>query len=515
MSTDRYDIIIIGTGAGGGTMARALAPTGKRILILERGGYLPKERENWDSQAVYGEKRYSPTENWYLDDKPFRPSHPHYYVGGSTKLYGAALIRMRERDFEEIEHAGGISPAWPISYDELEPFYTQAERWYYVHGEAGIDPTEPRRSEPFPYPPLPHEPRIQQLNDDLQKLGYRPFPLPMGVRLGNEPDEPEGPVTHLSVFDGYPDPTESKADAHVIGIRHALQHEGVVLKTHAYVERLETDQGGRKVTGVVVRQPNGDEQLYSADLVIVAAGAINSAALFLRSKNDSHPDGLANRSGLVGRNYMSNTNSTFLAISKEPNPSPFQKTLALADFYWGDGDWPHPMGYIQMLGKVDAWLMHFEAPSPLGGMTYEEMAGHSLDFWLQSEDLPDPENGIRLNSSNEIVFHYQRNNFEAHERLTDKLKSILSHIGCHEHLIPVDYYLGQQFSYNLAHQMGTMKMGTDATTSVLDSYCRPHELENVFVTDGCFFVSASAVNPTLTIIAQTLRVADYIKREVL
>ncbi|MCI0394077.1 MAG: GMC family oxidoreductase [Chloroflexi bacterium] len=511
-----YDVIIIGSGAGGGTMARALAPTGKEILILERGGFVPRERENSSSQAVAVEKRYAPQETWYFDDRPFRPSHPHYYVGGSTKLYGAAMIRLRERDFEQVEHAGGISPAWPISYADLEPYYLEAEKWYYVHGEAGIDPTEPQRSQSFPYPPLEYEPRIQQLHDDLKRLGYHPFPLPMGVKLGYEDGEP-GPVTSLNLisqFDGYPDPTESKADAHVVGIKYALKHDNVTLKTHSYVERLETDNSGRRVTGVVVKKEDGANEIYTADWVIVAAGAINSAALFLRSKNDKHPNGLANSSGLVGRNYMSHNNATFLAISKEVNDSLFQKTLALADFYWGDDEWRYPMGFIQMLGKVDEVLMKYESPQPLEGMSYAEMAQHSLDFWLQSEDLPDPNNRITLNADNQIVFHYTRNNDEAPQRLTAKLKSLLSYIGCHEHLIPVDYYLGTQFAFNLAHEMGTMKFGADARTSVLDVYCRPHELENVFVTDGSFFVSAGAVNPTLTIVAQTLRVADFIKREV-
>ena len=516
-NNNHYDVIIIGSGAGGGTMARALAPTGRRILILERGGFLPRERENWSSQAVAVEHRYSPHETWYFDDKPFRPSHPHYYVGGSTKLYGAALIRLRKRDFEEVEHAGGVSPAWPISYADLEPFYTLAEKWYYVHGEAGLDPTEPPRGEPFPYPPLEHEPRIQQLNDDLKKLGYHPFPLPMGVKLGYEDGVP-GPVTSfnlLAQFDGFPDPTESKADAHVIGIKQALKHSNVTLKTHSYVERLETGGNGRTVERVVVKQDDGAPVVYTADWVIVAAGAINSAALFLRSENDKHPNGLANSSGLVGCNYMSNINATFIAISKEPNDAVFEKTLALADFYWGSEEWPYPMGFIQMLGKVDDVAMEYESPEPLGGMTHAEMARHSLDFWLQSEDLPDSNNRIRLNAKNEIVFHYQRNNFEAHQKLTDKLKSLLGYIGCHEHLIPVVYYLGHQFPYNLAHQMGTMKLGTDPNTSVLDIYGRPHDLENVFVTDGSFFVSAGAVNPTLTIIAQTLRVADFIENGVL
>ncbi len=511
---DHYDVIIIGTGAGGGTMARALAPTGKRILILERGGFLPRERENWDTESVVVKKRYAPNETWYFFDRPFRPGHPHYFVGGSTKLFGAAMFRLREWDFGEVVHEGGIAPAWPISYADMEPFYTQAEKMYSVHGQAGSDPTEPARSEPYPYPPLQHEPRIQQLSDDLVNLGYRPFPLPMGVQLGDESGKP-GALTVLSQFDGFPDPTESKADAHVVGIKYALQFDNVTLRTHSYVERLVTDSSGRNVTQVVVKKEDGGEERYSADTVIVSCGAVNSAALFLRSKNEQHPDGLANRSGLVGRNYMSHNNATFLAISHEPNDAIFEKTLALADFYGPSAEWEYPMGLIQMLGKVDATLIRLESPEPVAGMTYEQMAAHSLDFWLQSEDLPDPNNRVRLNAHNQIVLEYRANNLVAHQRLTDKLKSLLSYIGCHEHLIPVDFYLGQRFEFNLAHQAGTMKFGTDPRTSVLNVYCRAHDLDNVYVVDASFFVSVGAVNPSLTIIANALRVADHLRSEVL
>lgn len=511
-NTNHYDLIIIGSGAGGGTMARALAPTGKQILILERGDFIPRERQNWDTKAVAVDHRYSPDETWYLDDKPFRPGHPHYCVGGSTKFYGTAMLRLRERDFEEIEHPDGISPAWPFSYGELEPYYLKAEQWYYVHGELGADPTDPWRSAPYPNPPLVHEPRIQQLNDDLIGLGYNPFPLPMALKLGYEDGE-QGPVVDYSLiahYDGYPDPTETKADAHVIGIKPALQHDNVTLLTNRYVERLETDASGRKVEQVVVRRNDGTEERYSANVVICAAGAINSAALFLRSKNEKHPNGLANSSGLVGCNYMSNINSTFVGLGLERNDALFEKTLALSDFYWGTDDWPYPMGYIQMLGKVDDVLMEWESPEPLLGMTHAEMASYSLDFWLQSEDLPDPNNRISLNAANEIVLHYELNNFEGHRRLTEQLRSMLGALRCHE-----DIALGHQFPYNIAHQMGTMKLGNDPRSSVLDPYCRAHDLDNLFVTDGSFFVSVGAVNPTLTIVAQTLRVADYLQQGVI
>ena len=513
---NHYDVIIIGTGAGGGTMARALAPTGKRILILEKGGFVPREKDNLDAHAMWVDLKYTPNDTWYAHGKAFRPIHPHYYVGGNTKFYGAALFRLRERDFEEIEHHGGVSPAWPISYEDLEPYYTLGEKWYYVHGKAGVDPTEAYRSTPYAYPPLEHEPRIQKLNDDLSANGLKPFPIPMGMQISR--DREDGATSNLNLwpqFDGYPDPYEIKADSHVVGVRTALQYENVTLKTYSPVERLETDASGRKITKVVMKSENGEIIEYSADVVVVAAGALGSALLFLRSQQDKHPNGLANSTGLVGRNFMGHNNATVIAISKTPNDATFEKTLALADYYWGDESFKYPMGLIQMLGKVNEQIMHFESPEPLGNMTYEEMAAHSLDFWLQSEDLPDLDNRIGYNNQGEVAFDYTANNVEAGIQLKKRLHNLLDCIGCHPGTKNVDFYLGSEVAIPLGHTMGTMKMGTSAKNSVLDPYCRPHELDNVFVTDGSFFVSAGAVNPTLTIIAQTLRVADYIKNQIL
>ena len=174
-----YDVIIIGTGAGGGTLLHALAPTGKRILVLERGGFVPRERENWDTKAVNLDARYNTKEVWRdADGKPLHP-HTNYFVGGNTKFYGAALFRLRKEDFGEIRHHGGISPAWPISYDEMEPYYARAEELYRVHGERGVDPTDPPASGPYPHLPVSHEPRIQQLSDDFARLGCRPFHVPL------------------------------------------------------------------------------------------------------------------------------------------------------------------------------------------------------------------------------------------------------------------------------------------------------------------------------------------------
>lgn len=514
--TDHYDIIIIGTGAAGGTMARALAPTGKRILMLEKGGFVPREKDNFDPDVNWVEKRYTPDVTWYHKSKPFRPSHPHYYVGGNTKFYGAALFRLREKDFEEYEQYDGISPAWPISYSDLEPYYALAEKWYYVHAQDGADPTDPPRSSPYPYGPLPHEPRIQRLSDDLARQGLHPFPLPMGMRMSHDREEEAKSSLDLwPQFDGYPDPYEIKADSHILGVRPALQYENVTLKINSPVERLEMDASGRRVDKVIVKTSAGETVKYSANLVVVAAGALGSALLFLRSQHPKHPNGLANSTELVGRNFMGHNNTTVIAISKTPNDATFEKTLALADYYWGDETFKYPMGLIQMLGKLNEAMMRLESPNPIPGMTHAEMALHSLDFWLQSEDLPRLENGISYNANGQVVFDYTANNVEPANQLRQRLVDFLDCIGCHPGTHNVDFYLGGMIGIPLGHTMGTMKMGTDTRQSVLDPYCRPHELENVFVTDGSFFVSAGAVNPTLTIIAQTLRVADYIRQQMI
>ena len=397
-----FDAIIIGTGAGGGTLAHKLAPSGKRILILERGDYLRRERDNWSSTAVFIDAKYRAKETWL--DKDGKTFHPgiQYYVGGDTKVYGAALLRLRKEDFGEIKHHGGISPAWPLSYEDFEPYYTKAEHLYHVHGQHGIDPTEPFASAPYLYPPVSNEPRIQQLHDDLVRLGHQPFPLPLGILL----DEDNGKVTHTSRcircdrFDGFPCLVHAKADAEVLCVTPALEHKNVQLLTNAYVERLETSPSGQEVTKVQVRH-NGAPEEYSADIVVIACGAINSAALLLRSANDRHPRGLANSSDVVGRYYMRHLCSGFMAISLTPNPTVFQKTLALNDFYFRSDDWDYPLGEIQLLGKTDGEIIKGELPfwaswTPI--MALDLLAHHSVDFWLQSEDLPEPDNRVTLDA---------------------------------------------------------------------------------------------------------------------
>jgi len=513
-----YDIAIIGTGAGGGTLLHALAGRGKRILVLERGDYVPREKANWSTRAVNLEGRYQTKEVWR--DREGQPLHPHtnYYVGGNTKFYGAALFRLRREDFGEVKHWGGVSPAWPIGYEDLEPYYTAAERLYHVHGERGVDPTDPPASAAYPHPAVSHEPRLQQLHDDWARLGLRPFHVPLGIML-DERNPRASRCIRCETCDGHPCLVGAKSDAQVVAVDPALADPNVTLLTNAYVAKLETSASGREVTRLVVKRGDATES-HSADVVVVSAGAINSAALLLRSASDRHPRGLANGSDMVGRHYMGHVNSVLMAISRCPNPTVFQKTLGLNDFYFGSPEWEYPMGHISFVGKLDADTLRGGAPAIAPGWSLDLMARHSMDFWLTSEDLPDPDNRVTLDREGNIVLAYRPNNETAHHRLTAKLEQLMKQQRkcgvhgheCHEGLFSRNLFLGQRIPLaGVAHQNGTARFGRDPRESVLDVNCRAHEVDNLYVVDASFFPSSAAVNPALTIMANALRVADHLK----
>jgi choline dehydrogenase-like flavoprotein len=510
MSAARFDVVIIGTGAGGGTMLHALAGTGARILVVERGGFVPQEDANWEPAAVWKDLRYRTAEQWLDGDgQPFVP-YAHYGVGGNSKFWGSVLYRLRREDFGELQHADGVSPAWPIAYDTLAPYYDEAERLFHVHGEVGDDPTEPPRA-PYPYPPVPHAPRMAAIVGQLRALGLHPSPLPLGLIRPGE----AGGCRLCNTCNSFPCRINAKSDADVLCVRPAMSQPSVTLWTDAMATRLITSAGGSRVEAVEIER-GGAVHRVETGLAIVSCGAVNSAALLLRSANDRHPGGLANSSGLVGRRYMAHLATMLEGVHWRKNYDEFQKTLAINDFYLAGAHGPYPLGQIQsqgrthaMMAKVtgDSWVYKGIEMRHIPLWAYEEWVSRATDWLAMTEDLPNPDNRVRLSPDGRIVLDYRPNNTRAHAQLVETLRGILGRLG---------YWSPRVFAHsagakNTTHQCGTLVFGTDPKASVLDPFCRTHDVENVFVVDASFFPSSAAVNPALTIIAQALRAAEHIR----
>jgi choline dehydrogenase-like flavoprotein len=508
----QYDIIIIGTGAGGGTLLHKLKNSGKKILVLERGGYLPQEKQNWDTIEVFKNERYHTKEIWKTNGNEELHPGTGYWVGGNTKVYGAALFRLREKNFEQVQHATGISPEWLIKYKDLEPYYTEAEKIYNVHGKMGLDPTEGFRSGEYPYPEVSHEPRIQELHDAFVKAKLHPFYIPLGVKL-NEADMDHSACIRCNTCDGFPCLLHAKSDADINCVRPSMEDANITLLINAKAIKLNTSATGKEIISVDVELSDGIKQ-FTADIFVLSAGAVNSAALLLKSANSFHPNGLANSSQLVGRNFMKHHNVAMLAISTKPNPSVFQKTLAINDFYWGDDEFKFPMGHIQLMGKSNKDMLTEDAPFFTPGLVLDEMATHSIDWWMTGEDLPQADNRVQV-INDEIHLDYTENHKEGFDRLVDKWKHILTTIEGGQTFLPHSLYLRKTIPLaGVAHQCGTTKMGTDATNSVVDINCKTHEIENLYIVDGSFFPSSGAVNPSLTIMANALRVGEHLLEKI-
>ena len=502
MPDTRFDVVVIGTGAGGGTIAGALSATRARVLVLERGDAVPVEDANWSPSAVWKDLRYRTRETW-LDERgtAFVP-YTHYGIGGNTKFWGSVLYRLRREDFGAVPHAEGVSPAWPIDYDTLAPYYDRAERMYHVHGAGGDDPTEPPRG-PFPYPPIPHADGMARIVDQLRGLGLHPSPLPLGLI---DPGDAGGCVL-CNTCNSFPCRLRKKSDAEVCGLAPALERPTVTLWTNALAERLVTDRTGRRVEAVDVRR--GSERIrVSAPLIIVSCGAVNSAALLLRSASDAWPHGLANSSGLVGRRYMAHLATMMQGFHPfRPNATVFQKTVAINDFYLRGPDSPYPLGQIQAQGRTHGVMAQVVGDTIVPGIplrAYEAWVARGVDWLVMSEDLPDPENRVTVEADGQIRLSYRVNNLSPHRELVRLTTRLLRRIGfwmvmTHSHK-----------SKNTTHQCGTLVFGTDPARSVLDPFCRTHDLDNLFVVDASFFPSSAAVNPGLTIAAQALRVAEHL-----
>lgn len=493
-----HDVVVVGSGMGGATLAYALSASDLNVLLIERGDFLPQEPENWSPRAVFMDGRYRAQERWQdaTTGKWYAPG-VHYWVGGNTKVYGASLPRFRPSDFRAVQHADGISPAWPFDYASFEPYYERAEKIYGVHGEA--DDPGAQRTDPYPHPAVPHEPVIAEIAERLQAAGYTPAHIPLGIDLGAG-----GLCIRTRTCDGFPCQRLAKADADVRCVRPALARGNVELRTRTFARRLLTDDSGERVSAVEVER-DGKVDSIEAGSVIVACGAVNSAALLLRSSAPRHPDGLANSSGVVGRNYMVHNNTVMLAIHPaRRNDVVFQKTLYLNDFYeGGTADHPYPLGHIQLIGKLQGeMLAGYRRFLPL--WVLRGVARRSVDWWLFSEDLPEPDNRVTLNENGAIRLRWRPNNVRAHEVLVREARRMARASG-----YPVAITQRAGIAVN-SHQAGTVRAGPDPATSALDPMCRAHEIKNLYVVDSSFFPSLPVMNPALTIAANALRVADHL-----
>ncbi len=494
-----YDVIIVGTGAGGGTLARKLAPTGKKILVLERGAYLAKESSELIDTEVFKKEQYHAPEQWYDNaGEPFSPQ-TSYAVGGNTKIWSSVLMRMRERDFEAVQHQDGLSPAWSLKYQDFEPYYTEAETLYQVHGKSGGDPTEPLHSQAYPFPEVAHESYIERVSDVLSKQGMHPAYLPLGLNSGGRTDSEDS------------------------GITPALKHENVTFKSSAEVVCLHTNPSGTEVKAVQAKIGEQD-YLFMSDIVVLSCGAINSAALLLRSINEKCPDGIANSSNLVGRNLMKQHLSVVLQLTSFANSGLFQRTLGVNDFYWGSNDYRYPMGHVQNAGGILQDVIFSEAPPILSALArivpefgLRQLATHSIGWWLQTEDLPNPNNRVEW-KRDRVQIYYAPSNVEAHDRLVYQWIDILKRV---EAAQPEMFNRRSAHPRSdmpiqvVAHQCGTCRFGEDPATSVLDLNCRTHDVENLYVVDSSFFPSSASVSPGLTVIANALRVGDHLIQQLI
>ncbi len=494
---DSFDIVVIGTGMGGSSMVNALAKTGKNILVLERGDFLPCEPENMDSQAIFVDERYKTEESWFDDKgKAFTPGN-YYYVGGNTKFYGAVLIRFRKEDFKALQHEEGISPAWPFEYEDLEQYYTQAEELYGVCGKVGEDPTDPARSRNVLRPAVPDEVEIADLRERLRRCGVNPFSLPLAIDIDRWTEQ-----THCP-WDAYPNADYGKGDAEIKALNPVLNKDNITLWRNARVTRLLTHQENSDIDAVELEH-EGEKKKINAKLVVLCAGAINSAALLLNSKNKQYPDGLANSSGMVGKNFMNHNCTAMLAINPmRKNSSVYQKTLGINDYYLANDDHKYPLGNIQLLGKINEDILKANIPF-VPNWILRYLTDHSVDWYLMSEDLPSAENRIVIEKEGQITLKWKPSNMNAHRRLVLKTKQLMRRSG-----YPV--ILTKAFDKRTpSHQCGTVRIGDNSLTAPLDPYCRSYDHKNLFVVDGGFLPSSSALNPALTIAAQALRVAEHI-----
>ncbi len=477
-----YDAVIIGSGAGGSTLACQLTLHGLNVLLVERGARMtPRAPPNPVGRFLYHE----------VTD----PAQPLAYVGGQTKFYGAALYRFRESDFEATVHENGVSPAWPIRYRDLEPYYARAEHLYRVHGAPDGDPSEPPRSNPYPYPPLPQDGLIARFAQRLRRSGTRTASIPRALdyRAG-------GACVMCPTCDAHYCQLDAKMDAETAALAQAMSTGKLHLRTGMECLRVLTDGAGDAVRGVELRGPDGDE-IIECRIVAVSAGLPGSALLLRRSRNEHHPEGLGNHSGALGK-YLAGhaTGMVFPFVSLRQVPPTHTKDFAINEYYHGAPDWPHPLGVIQTGGQTPFWEVASRLQRPLAKI----IGMHSIICFYMAEALPTPQSGLVFEGDtikDRVLPTYNMASFAKLRTLTTKLFRRAGYLS-----------LARRKAPYLWHETGTARMGDDPATSVVDANCQVHGIAGLYVMDASVLPSAGAVNTGLTIMALALRAGDHIAK---
>lgn len=480
--SEHYDAVVVGTGAGGAPLALRLGEHGLRVLVLEQGGFLKIPRGG--DAAPVGK---------FIGHVMKSRDEPISVIGGRTKFYGAALYRMRKSDFRAVEHEAGVSPAWPITYDEIEPYYGQAETLYRVHGAAEGDPTEPPRSQPYPYPPIPHGPLVATMVDRLARTGTPAAPIPTGLDY-----RPGGACVLCPTCDAHYCTLDAKMDAETAALRPALATGNVRLATNTECLRVLTDDAGGQVTGVLIRQ-GGRERTIRAPVVAVCAGLPGSAALLRASRTARHPEGLGNARGALGR-YLGghSVGMIFPFVTWRQVPAFYTKTFAINAFYEGGADWPYPLGVIQVAGQMPFWE---EASRPMRPIA-KLVGTRSLMSFYMTEALPTREAGLIFDGDRITGRVEPAHSLKTFARLRALAVDAFRRAGY--------LSLARKRPPYLWHEVGTVRFGTDPATSVLDPNCQVHDIGGLYVLDASTLPSAGAVNTALTITALSLRAGDHI-----
>ena len=490
-----WDAVVIGSGLGGALAAHRLTEAGARVVVLERGCWPHRDEGDWDPQAILNDLRYrgtTPLSVRQRGDRRFRPLPMNETVGGMSVFYGGASLRLRPADFER----------WPIGYGDLEPFYGEAERLLGVHGSAGADPLEPPRSAGYPHPPIPYSAPAERIREAGEALGYRPFPIPLAINfVGN--DRPR--CVRCNTCDGFPCAIDAKNDA--AGILRRAERRGLEVRAGVLVSSLET-RGQAVTRAACVDQESGEAVSFAAPLFVLAAGALGSPAILLRS-------GLGNSalSLPIGRFLMRHCNAVVAGLFPfKTNPEQvFHKQVCFTDFYEEQRDRDgRAVGVIQDIYTPDAAVIRRAAGKVAGAFLHRRLVQRLQNLLCVAEDTPDPDNRVTLDEETDAfggarirVEHRYRSEDERRlALLVRRARRILRRAGAlATHVWPISSF---------SHAVGTLRMGQRAEEAPLEPTGRVRGLDNLFVTDGSVFPASGGVNPSLTIAAGALRIADGI-----